>query len=198
MMRQIFIAILTVVVHHCSYAQLRGQILKIDDIHVATVHPYFDDCFSQQEKENWCWAACIQMVLKYQGVRVSQSDIAKRTLGNVQNTTVNGYDIIQSINGWNIGQHQIVAGQDYVKDLHRLTNDLAYKYPVIIGMGNKAGNEGHAVVLTHLYFKTDHRGNIIPFKVICIDPAKSYNREKVYDWDDFYQQINTIIHVYTK
>ena len=195
-MKQTVLAMLILLAHICSYAQHQGRILKIDDIHVACVNQYFDECFSQQEKENWCWAACIQMVLKYQGIRVSQSEIAKRTFGDNKNATANGYDIINSINGWHIEKQHIIANQDYKIDFSSLAGDLAYKYPVIIGLKNTAENVGHAVILTHLYYKTDHSGKIYPYKAVCADPAKSYKRELIFEWADFYQQINTIVHIY--
>ncbi len=41
-----------------------------------------------QEKTNWCWAACDQMVLKYEtGTKVSQSDIVKTIYEDAGNYT---------------------------------------------------------------------------------------------------------------
>ena len=32
----------------------------------------------RQKMENWCWAACIQMVLNYHGLYVDQKDVVAR------------------------------------------------------------------------------------------------------------------------
>lgn len=42
----------------------QGQIDAIDNsVFVAMVDTSIEDCICIQEKENWCWAACIQMIL---------------------------------------------------------------------------------------------------------------------------------------
>src|SRR5690606_1346325 len=39
--------------------------------------------FGKQRNTNWCWAACIQMVLNYYNIPVAQEQIVKRTLGKL-------------------------------------------------------------------------------------------------------------------
>ena len=41
----------------------RGQIVAIDNsVYVALVDSSIEKCICIQEKDNWCWAACIQMI----------------------------------------------------------------------------------------------------------------------------------------
>jgi len=47
-------------------AQPRGLIVCIDNsVFVAFCNQKIDDCRTTQYKENWCWAACVQMAMRY-------------------------------------------------------------------------------------------------------------------------------------
>ena len=39
--------------------------------------------FGKQRSLNWCWAACIQMVLNFHRIPVTQEQVVKKTLGKL-------------------------------------------------------------------------------------------------------------------
>ena len=160
------------------------------------VDPSFSRCFHTQVGDNWCWAACIQMVLEYQGMHVSQSSIVKRAYGDTYDITANKKDIVRALNGWYKDGHIIYARYETFKSVDILVNDLVHRYPIIVGLNERGGSVGHSYVLSHIYFTKDYYGNLQPFKVVVVNPAKSYSQEETLDWNDFFQRINTIVHVY--
>lgn len=174
-----------------------GQIIAIDNsIYVAMVDPSFDYSVHSQRADNWCWAACAQMVLDYQNVYIPQSTIVSRVYGGSYNLTANRKDIVRALNGWSVDGYRIRARYENSKSAEVLINDLVQHYPIIVGLNQRGSSTGHAYVLTHIYFTRDYYGNLSPFKVVVVNPASSYSMEEALDWDDFFNRINTIIHVY--
>ena len=79
----------------------RGQIVAIDNtVFVAMVDTSIEDCICIQRKENWCWAACVQMILLYNGQYVSQSGLTTRVFGDSFNRTASGNQIEATFDGW--------------------------------------------------------------------------------------------------
>ena len=67
-------------------ARPRGQIVAIDNsVFVALVDASIESCIRVQEKDNWCWAACVQAVLQYNGMWKPQSDIVRQVYGSPYN-----------------------------------------------------------------------------------------------------------------
>lgn len=193
-----FIGVLLFCTDSYIMSQDRGTIYKLENgIYVAAVNVRFESCHAQQQNENWCWAACVEMVLKYQNVNISQKEIVERAFGADGNVTANGADIVRAASGWYYNGTYINAKQEYLKSVTSMIDDLAYHYPIIIGLKDGyQGDIGHAYVLTHIYYRIDVSGNVSPFKVVLIDPWITGDQEKVIDWNDFYKRITTIVHVY--
>lgn len=61
-------------------------------------------CAAKQEKQNWCWAACIQMVYSTQGIKVSQEDIVEETLGVVIDVPAGPQHFMDALKGWKPSQ----------------------------------------------------------------------------------------------
>lgn len=145
-----------------------GEIFRIknSDIYWAAVKTqYFKSSVACQVEGNWCWAACVQMVMEYQKELVSQSDIVSITNGGFTDRTASGNQITNALNGW--------KGSS-VKSLHArnpdtITEELSKGQPLIIGM------EEHAYVLTHL-FLTKSGNSYKAFKAILINKPKKRRR----------------------
>lgn len=152
---------------------------------------------AQQRSQNWCWAACVQMVLKNQGLFVDQCDIVKQGFG--QNSCIdkpaNCFTIEQAAGGWNINGRRIKAWVNTNVTANDLIDDLAFKYPLIVGLDMPGQNVGHAYVLTAIYFSYDSRNVKKPYKVILRDPWPSNPSRLELNWSDFYSRINCITHV---
>ena len=96
-----------------TYAQRRGSVVRIDgSISVACVNDYMEYCHHRQYKDNWCWAACVQMVLDYYGIDVTQPRIVERAYGDDYDFTANKNDIIGALNGWRVGGYTVCASYE--------------------------------------------------------------------------------------
>ena len=79
-------------------SQPRGQIVAIDNsVFVVMVNPAIEDCISIQEKDNWCWAACIETIVQYYGIYTTQSSIVSKVHGATVNRTASANEIVQSL-----------------------------------------------------------------------------------------------------
>lgn len=179
-----------------------GEIFRIgdSDIYWAAVKTaYFKEYVARQEEDCWCWAACVQMVLNYQGVDVDQEDLVRRAKGARVNQAGTAYDIQRAADGWRAGSHVIAAKIDnpYSITPQDFIKDLIDKYPLIIGLQMPGQSVGHAYVLTGISFR--HAGNTYhPVEVILRNPwPSSPSREKL-SWSDFRRRVHTIVHVYPK
>lgn len=163
----------------------RGQIVAIDNtVFVAMVDTSIEDCICIQEKENWCWTASVQMICRYNGQYVSQSDISARVFGDILNRTASGNQIESAFDGWrgySVHSYQSKMSRYFI-------DEISSGHPLIIGIGE------HAYLLTHIYYKKNSNGLLHPFKVILINP--SLGKEDVMDWDKFYRELNTIVSFY--
>lgn len=179
-----------------------GEIFRIKDSDVywaAVKTAYFLEYVTRQEEDCWCWAACVQMVLNYQGVDVDQEDVVRRAKGMRVNDGGTAYDIQKAADGWNTGRHIIAAKVDnpYYVSAQTFITDLIDKYPVIIGFDMPGQTMGHAFVLTGISFRKS--GNTyLPLEVILRNPwPSSPSREKL-SWSEFRKRVHTIVHVYPK
>lgn len=163
----------------------RGQIVSIDNsVFVAMVDSSIEDCVCVQEKENWCWAACVQMMLSYQGVHKSQTAIVEAEYGSPYNWTASGNEIAEVFNGWN----GFRAKSFKSKSAQILIDELVGHSPLLVGTGE------HAYLLTHIYFNKEYSGKLCPMKVVLFNPKNG--KEEVRDWSDFFSSVNTIVSIW--
>lgn len=193
-MRRCLLFVLMSIVFAVANAQRRGSVVRIDgSISVACVNDYMEYCHHRQSKENWCWAACVQMVLDYYGIEVTQTRIVERAYGDAYDITANKNDIIGVLNGWRVGGYTVSAGYERYKNAKTLIDAIASGRPLIIGLNEKYTSTGHAYVLTHIFFTKDYNGNMTPTRVVILNPYNSGDLEESLDWSEFYKRINTII-----
>lgn len=160
----------------------RGQIVAIDNtVFVAMVDTSIENCICIQEKENWCWATCVQMILRYNGQYVSQRNIAARVFGENLSRTASGNQIASAFDGW----HGYSVHSCQSKKSRYFIDEISSGHPLIIGISE------HAYLLTHIYYKKTPNGLLHPFKVILINPQSG--KEEIMEWDDMYSKANTII-----
>jgi len=195
-MKKLILSVLLMTIVTMAFAQRRGSVVRIDgNVSAACVNDYMEYCHHRQYKDNWCWAACVQMVLDYYGLEVSQSRIVERAYGDDYDFTANKNDIIGALNGWYVGGYTVRASYERYKNAKTLIDAIASGRPLIIGLNEKYTSTGHAYVLTHIFFTRDYNGNMTPTRVVVINPANSGDLEESLDWSEFYKRINTIITV---
>lgn len=195
-MRRIGLFALVFLFFTVANAQRRGSVVRIDgSISVACVNDYMEYCHHRQYKDNWCWAACVQMVLDYYGIEVTQTRIVERAYSDDYDFTANKNDIIGALNGWRISGYSVCASYERYKNAKTLIDAIANGMPLIIGLNEKYTSTGHAYVLTHIFFTRDYNGNMAPTRVVVLNPYNSGDLEESLDWSEFYKRINTIITV---
>lgn len=181
------------------YSQNRkGQIFysKDDGLYWAAIKTsYFKSHVARQRSQNWCWAACTQMVLNYQGVNASQEQIVERVFGSRIDRPGSAQNIVQGASGWYVDGHTIEAKSDYAFIPQKMIDDLVNKYPLVVGLSMPGQNVGHAYVLTGLSFQK--KGDAIyPHSVILRDPWPDNPSRVVLSWDDFSNRAHTIVHIF--
>lgn len=55
---------------------------------------------AKQIGDNWCWAACIQMVLSVKGIKCDQTSVVKRTFGEIVDRPGRNDQIAKNLSGW--------------------------------------------------------------------------------------------------
>jgi Papain-like cysteine protease AvrRpt2 len=142
----------------------------------------FDFYAASQQKDEWCWAASIQMVLNYYGVNIVQSEIVSRSYGI---DPVSGdfpdwpgsYDLItRNLNNWSIdnsGQRYLVSANSYqgAPNPTELVQELSAQRPILVSY-MPSPTSGHAVVITGCSFYPMPNGPLIQ-SIIVRDPWPS-------------------------
>ncbi len=147
-----------------------------------------------QLQSNWCWAACVQMVLNYHGLRVDQREVVTRIYGSVEaNRPANEPQILRALSGWAAdfrGRFSTINAYGGFTSVQEIVNGLSGKWPLIVGLSNPNSNIGHAYVLTAIEFSNqyDMMGNItgiIPHKVILRDPWPTNESRQELSWAEY-------------
>ncbi len=129
-----------------------------------------------QQETNWCWAACIQMVFRYHGLKISQAKIVQGVFGGSVNQPGSPQDILDALNRtWTDDDDDDydVEGDVYSVSPATVAEDLADDLPVIIG------SLGHAMVLTAISYYRDLYGNGQIVGAVVRDPWPGRGRRQI-------------------
>lgn len=152
----------------------------------------------KQVQSNWCWAACIQMVLNYHGLQIDQYQIIKKVFGpGLPNQPADEEQIKRALTGWAphaTGYFSSVHAESGKISVYQTIQALAYKWPLIVGIQGAQG--GHALVLTGVYYRADEDGRLMPQRVELRDPSPFSGRKVELTWDQFSQRCRTAIKVF--
>jgi len=198
MKRTILILNLTFLISLSAFSQ--GRIFQIDganDFAAAVKTEKFKFHAAFQSEDNWCWAACIQMVLDYQGLYVDQCPIVKKAFktSSCINRPADCYTIEDGVDGWSVNNRRISGEVVFSPSAYELIDQLAYRNPVIIGLNMPGQNIGHAYVLTAIFFSYDSNNRKVPYKVVLRDPWPENQSRQEFEWSDFVNRINCITYV---
>jgi Papain-like cysteine protease AvrRpt2 len=120
-----------------------------------------------QHLNEWCWAACIEMVFHYYGLIVPQEEIVRQTWGSIVDLPALPGQILIDLNRpWVDSYNRAfrVSGDSYTASHVTAAQDLAQDRPLIIA------TMGHAMVLTGLSYIRDAWGNGEVNAAIVRDP----------------------------
>ena len=140
----------------------------------------------RQRQSNWCWAATVQMVLNYHGLHVRQEQVVQRIFGQQVNSPAHPNQIFTALSGWAPdfrGRYSGISAS-YLSQPADLINDLAYEYPLIVGVSNPDGT-GHALVATAIYYSLDMYRRTIIHKIVLRDPFPTNPSRQEWAWQDF-------------
>lgn len=166
------------------------------------VHFAAPESGGRQRMENWCWAACIQMVLNYHGLYVDQSDIVSRVFGATVDQPASGDQILAALTGWapdSRGRRSAIYADDYNLDPVTVINDLDHKWPLIVGLsGARGAATGHAYVMTAAFYSKDAAGNPTIQGVVLRDPFPGYQSRLEMTAQEFGQRLQFATRVYVE
>lgn len=152
----------------------------------------------RQRQANWCWAATTQMVLNYHGLFVSQEQIVARIFGRLVDAPGQPHQILAALSGWapdNRGRFSQIHASTYILQGSDIVNDLARKWPLIVGL-RQPGQVGHAYVLTAVSYSVDQFNQPMFRGVVLRDPWPG-NRSRVeMSWNEFQSRVQFAARVY--
>jgi hypothetical protein len=144
------------------------------------------ESWGRQRRENWCWAASVQMALNVAGIRVTQEQVVERIYGGDIDRGGTPQQIMEAMTGW----APTISGTAALLNPLPLTNDsemiddLSLGWPLIVGLTNPDGS-GHAEVITAVTYGIGPNGAPVFRSVILRDPWP-YNASRVeMSWPEF-------------
>jgi hypothetical protein len=152
----------------------------------------------RQRQSNWCWAASVQMVLNYHGLFVSQEQIVQRIYGSQVDQAAQPVHILTALSGWAPdarGRYSAIYATPYTFSGSQIVQDLANRWPIIVGLQNPNGG-GHALVVTAVYYSVDQWNNPIFLSVVLRDPWPGSPSRQEMPWTAFQQRLTFMARVY--
>lgn len=140
----------------------------------------------RQRSANWCWAACIQMVLNYHGLKVTQEQIVSKIYGGLVDAPADGAKIVAALNGWvpdAAGHAAYVQAIPYIVSAAEVIRDLTYRWPLIVGLQQQP--IAHAYVVTAVTYSLDEAGQPVLRGVVLRDPWPGNQSRVELSWADF-------------
>lgn len=152
----------------------------------------------RQRQSNWCWAACVQMVLNCHGLRVSQEQVVERIFGARVNAPADFQQLLIALSGWApsiLGDYRRIVVN--IRDLSdgRVVDDLAKNCPRIVGL--RGSPVGHAYVLTAVHFHLEGRRPVID-RYVLRDPNPRAPSRVELGRGDFRRRVLCNVGVYVK
>lgn len=152
-------------------------------IEVGISSESLDAIRQEQVGQRWCWAACIQIVLRANGFDRSQSEIVRRTFPDGRDQGGSDRAIFENLEGWTLsrgGKSVVLScevtrgrpGVGYMIEQLKQGRPLmiGYDHPDLDGDGRPDG--GHAVVITAVKYRKDSDGLHIE-QIVIRDPDKN-------------------------
>jgi len=163
--------------------------------YMAGITPYeFEPHFAWQTLRNWCWAACIKMVLSFHGVDVEQAEVVSRVYQFPEDWTAREEEILAALSGHAIdrrGQPVLIEASTVVRDDSAVISDLERGEPLLVGL-SRSGESGHLYVLREVEYVADRRGCHC-VTAFLTDPDD--DRELILNWDQFREHLGFIARI---
>ena len=138
---------------------------------------------AKQAKDEWCWAASVQMILNLHGIQKTQQEVVYGLTGGQPNVPASLETIERALTGYVTnakGERVFVHATPNANGVTDLINDLAQHNPVLLGLRTddgivfpasmRGGATGHAYVLTGIVYTRDQAGRVQPISAVVRDP----------------------------
>ncbi len=138
-----------------------------------------------QKSSNLCWAACVQLVLQYQGIKINQKKIVNQVLGVYQNLTVRTSFLVEKINNWHITISKktfLIAATSKKLNKKNIIQHLLKNNLIILGMGDKTN--GHMYVLYGVDYKIIDNNNFVIEKIYTYNPLPRDKFLNSFSWSE--------------
>lgn len=144
---------------------LATSALAAPAIRVGIPNAQFNTVASSQAKDEWCWAASIQMVLNWHGVAVKQKDIVQRIYGKTVNAAATEAAVSEALSGtaYTRSRHQVTIYSrhyDGAPDAGLLLREMRRRHPMLITV-RTGERRMHAVVITAAEYAPGPRGPVV-------------------------------------
>lgn len=152
---------------------------------------------ARQRAPNWCWAACIEMVLNYHQVPVQQEVLVQRIYGGQIDAPATLPQILQALNGWAVegdGRRVRVQATSFGLTPAVVLRDLTDRRPLIAGLVDGQGN-GHTVVLTAVCYVLDAFGQPYFTYAVVRDPWPGSPSRQTVPWALFASRLAFLVRV---
>lgn len=163
----------------------------------------FNHIYAAQEKSMYCWAACLQMIFRKSGIRVSQKELAQLTcgvdrFGVPHNCPASFYTITQHLNTCWCDEEIEFCLSTKMKferpNVNELYKELKNDNPVLVAYSAPGSSIGHAVLITAMGGYS-LGGKIYATKIVVRDPwpdmaNRLHQGYKVYNAAKFFEMIN--------
>jgi len=133
---------------------------------------------SAQQSSNWCWAACIQMILSAHDVTVSQQEVVVAAFGQSVDQPGGLQDIQAVLNATWIdrrGTAKLIRATPRLgsPQVAELANLLRNETPVIVCYTPHDAAVGHAVIVTAVITESTSKGEHL-VRLVVRDPWPAY------------------------
>jgi hypothetical protein len=156
------------------------------DFFVGVPQSLFRPFAAEQRRRNWCWAACVQMILNWHGVTVSQREVVERIFGAPIDLPGNVPQILEALSG--LGPH--LSGRPASIEarlaccLDHLLADLRDDQLILAGL-SRPGAIGHAYVLCGITYDQLPGRPPQPVSVILWNPDPFAGGWQEMTWAEF-------------
>ena len=174
--------------------ELGSGVWEIEPNHYAAGIPAeeFEFCAAprhhgRQRQANWCWAACIQMVLNWHGLYVTQEDVVARLFGATPDAPATPDQVIALLSGWlpdSRGRTSGIRAEPLSQDPAQVIADLSWRWPYIVGLKG-SGAIGHVVVWSAVTYTLDQNRHPQFTGVVVRDPSPASLSRQELAWGDF-------------
>ena len=158
----------------------------------------FEKYKRKQEGNQLCWAACIQMVLNYNGINLGQEQIMQMVLGEYSNREIGLDEIISAINGGHVAfkdssnRTWLAYIERKDSDINELLSNMLTPFPVgpdmpavmleggrLIRFAFLGINRSHLTIVEGMQYKL-RKGQRIPVNITYYDPL--LDRDITFGW----------------